>query len=141
MRSFNQLCIPSCSYVQIINVYDQKYESAAAFWPDVNRRLIIGLIISQLLLMGLLSTKGVSKSTPVLIVLPVLTIWFHRFCKGRFESAFVKFPLQVRPDPSNCFNLICFNMITDWNFKTGSSFSFLFLKSNLKKSPLQHNLR
>lgn len=81
--------------MQIINVYDQKYESAAAFWPDVHRRVITGLIISQLLLMGLLSTKSVAKSTPLLIVLPVLTIWFHLFCKGRFESAFVKFPLQV----------------------------------------------
>ncbi|KAI3449602.1 hypothetical protein Pfo_006267 [Paulownia fortunei] len=79
---------------QIINVYDQKYESGAAFWPDVHRRVIIGLMISQLLLMGLLSTRNVAKSTPLLLVLPVLTIWFHRFCKGRFESAFVKFPLQ-----------------------------------------------
>lgn len=79
---------------QIINVYDQRYESAAAFWPDVHRRVIVGLIMSQLLLMGLLSTKSVAKSTPVLIVLPILTIWFHRFCKGRFEPAFVRFPLQ-----------------------------------------------
>ncbi|XP_073063414.1 CSC1-like protein At4g02900 [Primulina eburnea] len=79
---------------QIINVYDQKYESGAAFWPDVHRRVIIGLIISQLLLMGLLSTKSFAKSTPILLVLPIMTIWFHRFCKGRFESAFVKFPLQ-----------------------------------------------
>ncbi|KAG6438339.1 hypothetical protein SASPL_103279 [Salvia splendens] len=79
---------------EIINVYDQKYESAASFWLDIHRRVIIGLIMSQLLLMGLLSRKGVSKSTPVLLVLPALTIWFHRFCKGRFESAFVKFPLQ-----------------------------------------------
>ncbi|KAK4492546.1 hypothetical protein RD792_003358 [Penstemon davidsonii] len=79
---------------QIINVYDQKYESAATFWPDVHRRVIIGLIISQLLLLGLLSTKNAAQSTPLLLVLPVLTIWFHRFCKGRFESAFVKFPLQ-----------------------------------------------
>ncbi|GAA0164719.1 hypothetical protein LIER_20285 [Lithospermum erythrorhizon] len=79
---------------QIINVYDQKYESGATFWPDVHRRIIIGLIISQLLLMGLLSTKGAARSTPLLLVLPVLTIWFHRFCKGRFESAFVAFPLQ-----------------------------------------------
>ncbi|KAK6164687.1 hypothetical protein DH2020_001551 [Rehmannia glutinosa] len=55
---------------QIINVYDQKYESAAAFWPDVHRRIIIGLIISQLLLMGLLSTKSVAQSTPLLLVLP-----------------------------------------------------------------------
>ncbi|EOX94833.1 ERD (early-responsive to dehydration stress) family protein [Theobroma cacao] len=79
---------------QVINVYDQRYESGASFWPDVHRRLIIGLIISQLLLMGLLSTKKIDKSTIALLPLPILTIWFHRYCKGRFESAFVKFPLQ-----------------------------------------------
>ncbi|XP_075100693.1 hyperosmolality-gated Ca2+ permeable channel 1.7 isoform X3 [Nicotiana tabacum] len=79
---------------QIINVYDQKYESGASFWPDVNRRILIGLVISQLLLIGLLSTKDTAKSTPLLIVLIVLTIWFHKLCKGRFESVFVKFPLQ-----------------------------------------------
>nr|GMD71049.1 CSC1-like protein At4g02900 [Ipomoea batatas] len=79
---------------QIINVYDQKYESGAAFWPDVHRRITIGLIISQLLLMGLMSTKDAAQSTPVILVLPILTIWFHKVCKGRFESAFVKFPLQ-----------------------------------------------
>ncbi|KAK4776574.1 hypothetical protein SAY86_005262 [Trapa natans] len=79
---------------QIINVYDQKYESGATFWPDVHRRLIIGMIISQLLLMGLMSTKNAENSTPLLIVLPILTIWFHIFCKGRFGSAFVKFPLE-----------------------------------------------
>ncbi|KAJ7972830.1 calcium permeable stress-gated cation channel 1 [Quillaja saponaria] len=79
---------------QIINVYNQQYESGAAFWPDVHRRIETGLIISQLLWMGLLSTRGADKSTLVLIAQPVLTIWFHFFCKGRFESAFVKFPLQ-----------------------------------------------
>ncbi|KAL0418767.1 UNVERIFIED_CONTAM: CSC1-like protein [Sesamum radiatum] len=80
---------------QIINVYDQKYETAAAFWPDVHRRIIIGLIISQVLLLGLLSTKDIGKSIPlILLILPVLTFWFHHFCKGRFESAFLKFPLQ-----------------------------------------------
>lgn len=45
--------------------------------------------------MGLLSTKEKAQSTPVLIVLPILTIWFHRYCKGRYEPAFVKYPLQV----------------------------------------------
>ncbi|KAI3514637.1 hypothetical protein L1887_13219 [Cichorium endivia] len=79
---------------QIINVYNQKYESAASFWPDVHRRIIIGLMISQFLLMGLLSTKKATNSTPFLLVLPVLTFWFHRFCKNRFESAFRRFPLQ-----------------------------------------------
>ncbi|KAI3809737.1 hypothetical protein L1987_19337 [Smallanthus sonchifolius] len=79
---------------QIINVYNQQYESAGAFWPDVHGRIITALIVSQLLLMGLLSTKEAAQSTPLLIVLPVLTIWFHRFCKGRFEPAFIRYPLQ-----------------------------------------------
>ncbi|XP_027351064.1 CSC1-like protein At4g02900 [Abrus precatorius] len=79
---------------QIINVYNQQYESGASFWPDIHRRVITGLVISQILLMGLLSTRGADKSTLVLIAQPVLTIWFHIYCKGRFESAFVKFSLE-----------------------------------------------
>ncbi|XP_057955863.1 CSC1-like protein At3g21620 isoform X5 [Malania oleifera] len=79
---------------QIINVYNQEYESAAAFWPDVHGRIVAALIVSQLLLMGLLSTKEASQSTPLLIMLPVLTIWFHRFCKACYEPAFVRYPLQ-----------------------------------------------
>lgn len=79
---------------QIINVYNQEYESGAAFWPSVHGRIITALIISQLLLLGLLSSKGMAQSSPVLLVLPVLTIWFYYFCKHRFESAFLKFPLQ-----------------------------------------------
>ncbi|KAF8016711.1 hypothetical protein BT93_H2053 [Corymbia citriodora subsp. variegata] len=79
---------------QIINVYNQEYESAAAFWPGVHGRIIFALIISQLLLMGLLSTKEAAQSTPLLIALPVLTIWFYLFCKGRYEPAFLRYPLQ-----------------------------------------------
>ncbi|KAK2984925.1 hypothetical protein RJ640_005666 [Escallonia rubra] len=56
---------------QIINVYNQKYESAAAYWPDVHGRIIGALVISQLLLMGLISTKLAAQSTPFLIALPL----------------------------------------------------------------------
>ncbi|KAK4279209.1 hypothetical protein QN277_016945 [Acacia crassicarpa] len=79
---------------QIINVYNQEYESAAAFWPDVHGRIVVALVVSQLLLMGLLSTKEAAHLTPFLIALPVLTIWFHRYCKARHEPAFKKYPLQ-----------------------------------------------
>ncbi|CAI9292517.1 unnamed protein product [Lactuca saligna] len=79
---------------QIINVYNPKYESRAAFWPDVHGRVITALIISQILLMGLLSTKHAVASTPVLLALPILTIGFHIYCKGRFEPAFTRYPLQ-----------------------------------------------
>ncbi|CAN1222625.1 Calcium permeable stress-gated cation channel 1 [Linum grandiflorum] len=79
---------------QIINVYNQEYESAAAFWPAVHGRVLIALIISQLLMMGLLTTKKAALATPFLIALPVLTFWFYRFCQGRYEPAFVRYPLQ-----------------------------------------------
>ncbi|KAK6137238.1 hypothetical protein DH2020_029027 [Rehmannia glutinosa] len=79
---------------QVINVYDQQYESAAAFWPHVHGRIIASLLISQLLLMGLLSTKEAANSTPLLVVLPVLTLSFHKYCKNRFEPAFRKYPLE-----------------------------------------------
>ncbi|CAI9760258.1 unnamed protein product [Fraxinus pennsylvanica] len=79
---------------QIINVYNQEYESAAAFWPDVHGRIIFSMIFSQLVLMGLMSTKRAALTTPFLIALPVLTIWFYRFCKGRYEPAFIRYPLQ-----------------------------------------------
>ncbi|KAG6409795.1 hypothetical protein SASPL_127837 [Salvia splendens] len=79
---------------QVINVYHQKYESAAAFWPHVHSRIIASLLISQLLLLGLLSTKKAAKSTPLLVMLPVLTLSFHKYCKNRFEPAFRKYPLE-----------------------------------------------
>ncbi|KAI6706781.1 hypothetical protein NL676_009743 [Syzygium grande] len=79
---------------QIINVYNQQYESVAAFWPHVHSRIIASLLISQLLLMGLLSTKEAANSTPLLVVLPVFTLAFHKYCKHRFEPAFRKHPLE-----------------------------------------------
>ncbi|KAK9274985.1 hypothetical protein L1049_022242 [Liquidambar formosana] len=79
---------------QIINVYNQQYESVAAFWPHVHSRIIASLLISQLLLMGLLSTKEAANSTPFLVALPVLTLSFHKYCKHRFEPAFRKYPLE-----------------------------------------------
>ncbi|VFQ70880.1 unnamed protein product [Cuscuta campestris] len=79
---------------QVINVYDQQYESAGAFWPHVHGRIIASLVLSQLLLMGLLSTKKAAKSTPLLILLPFLTFAFHKYCKSRFEPAFRTYPLE-----------------------------------------------
>ncbi|VFQ59008.1 unnamed protein product [Cuscuta campestris] len=79
---------------QIINVYNQEYESGAAFWPDVHGRIIFALVFSQFSTLGLLSTKRAAQCAPFLIALPILTITFHYYCKGRYESAFTKLPLQ-----------------------------------------------
>ena len=84
-----------CLISQIINVYNQQYESVAAFWPHVHSRIIASLLISQLLLLGLLSTKKAANSTPLLVILPILTLSFHKYCKHRFEPAFRKYPIEV----------------------------------------------
>jgi hypothetical protein len=80
--------------MQIINVYNQQYESCGAFWPHVHGRIIASLLISQLLLMGLLASKKAADSTPLLIILPILTLSFHKYCKHRFEPAFRQYPLE-----------------------------------------------
>ncbi|GKA96290.1 hypothetical protein Tco_0818385 [Tanacetum coccineum] len=80
--------------IRIINVYNQQYESAAAFWPHVHSRIIASLLISQFLWLGLLSTKKAANSTPLLVALPILTLTFHKYCKSRFEPAFREYALE-----------------------------------------------
>lgn len=63
--------------------------------------------ISQLVLIGLLSTKKAADSTPLLAALPLLTYGFHKYCKSRFEPAFRKYPLEV--PWSNCIVLVDFS--------------------------------
>ncbi|PPD93866.1 hypothetical protein GOBAR_DD09126 [Gossypium barbadense] len=89
-------CYSACDLIfhlimQIINVYNQQYESGAAFWPHVHSRIIASLVISQLLFLGLLSTKEAANSTPLLAILPILTLSFNQYCKHRFEPAFRRY--------------------------------------------------
>lgn len=86
---------------QIINVYNQRYESAGAFWPHVHTRIVASMWISQLLLIGLLSTKKAANSTPLLAVLPIATYGFHKYCKSRFEPAFRRYPLEEAMEKDN----------------------------------------
>lgn len=71
--------------------------------------------------MGLLSTKEAAQSTPLLIALPVLTIWFHIFCKGRYEPAFVKYPLQV----CVCFLFVNVSCTQPWKHNFSYNFEIM----------------
>lgn len=79
---------------QMINVYNQEYESCGAFWPDVHKRILVALAVSQVLLLGLMSTKKSIASTPLLLFLPIMTFYFHKYCQTRYEPAFRRYPLQ-----------------------------------------------
>lgn len=119
---------------QIINVYNQQYESAAAFWPHVHSRIIASLLISQLLLMGLLSTKKAANSTPLLVALPILTLSFHKYCKYRFEPAFRKYPLEVSFELLNPFGSIAFNFFFLNYFSCIYLFYFIYFLEEVVRS-------
>lgn len=99
-------------------MYDPIYESAGAFWPHVHGRIIAALILEHLTLIGLFLVQGPisfvktapggsvrskvlhyvrdsCSSTPFMIALPILTLFFHSYCKNRFEEAFKNYPLEV----------------------------------------------
>ncbi|KAL4196195.1 hypothetical protein AMTRI_Chr04g182120 [Amborella trichopoda] len=76
-RSFICLLWPDIYGLPILDLYNQEYESVASFWPDIHGCTIIAMVISQLVLMGLMSTRGAAQSTTILIPRPILTIWFH----------------------------------------------------------------
>jgi hypothetical protein len=101
--------------VQIINVYDASYDSAAAFWPHVHSRIVAAMIIEQLTLIGVFIVKGpigfvktssskgamkivrwILSSTPFMILLPVGTLVFHFYCTRRFHPVFHNYPIEVR---------------------------------------------
>lgn len=74
--------------------------------------------------MGLLSTKEAANSTPLLITLPILTISFHLYCKGRYEPAFVKHPLQVSLDVATGVQFLYF--FSDCQSKSNTQKSNVF---------------
>ncbi len=81
--------------MQVINVYEPLYESAASFWPLIHRNIVIALIMKHITLIGLFSTKRAFESTPFLLPLPILTFIFYLHCNQRYFLAFVNYPLQV----------------------------------------------
>lgn len=116
--------------VQVIYVYEPKYESAASFWPSIHRNVIIGLIINHITLIGLFSVKKAFASTPFLVPLPVLTIMFHLFCTQKFYPSFKNYPLQVPSLTEPLSPLIC-RMCEDQNWSCGKCHIIdLFLKFN-----------
>ncbi|KAG2239164.1 hypothetical protein Bca52824_090024 [Brassica carinata] len=123
---------------QVINVYNQNYESAGKFWPDVHRRVVTALIVSQLLLMGLLSTKQASKSTPFLLVLPVLTIGFHMHCKCRYLPAFeamIKDTLERTREPKLNLKAFFRNAYAHPEFRVGEDLDLEMAVEKPDKTP------
>jgi hypothetical protein len=70
----------------MINVYDQKYESAGGFWPLMFAFIIIALLTMDATLIGVMALRKAAISTPFLAPLPVATILFWLYCRLRYEE-------------------------------------------------------
>ncbi|CAM6106765.1 unnamed protein product [Calypogeia fissa] len=79
---------------QVVHAYDQKYESAGAYWPVMFTYVIVGLLTMHATLIGLLALKDAVASFPCLVPLPIGTILFWYYCRLRFEGGFRCYPLE-----------------------------------------------
>lgn len=82
-------------FIQILHVYEPKYETGGQYWPEIHSRVVSCLVLMQVLFIGMFSLKGLSKASVACIPLPFLTWLFHEHCCQRFLPTFKRFNLEV----------------------------------------------
>lgn len=79
---------------QALNVYFDEYQSGGRMFPQIHTRIVVGLLISQLTLIGVFGLKEFVGSV-TLIPLPILTILYYRYTYARFYKSFLFNSLDV----------------------------------------------
>ncbi|XP_061370020.1 CSC1-like protein ERD4 [Gastrolobium bilobum] len=79
---------------QALKVYVPSYESYGRMWPHMFKRILASLILYQITMLGYF---GVQKFyyTPLLIPLPILSLFFAFVCSKKFYPAFERPALEV----------------------------------------------
>lgn len=80
---------------QLIFVYRTHFETNGQFWPLAFSRMVAGMFIWQVMMIGLLSLKKGFAQSPLLLPLPVITLLFYRECHGRYLRASEVDPLSA----------------------------------------------
>lgn len=80
---------------QILYVYMPKSESGGVAWPSVFNRIMFGLFIYQLTLIGLFSLKAAIKQGPFLVPLPFVSYAFTLYCRRKFLFSSEYLPLDA----------------------------------------------
>jgi len=70
----------------LLNVYTSNYETGGTLWHRVFKFSCIGLLISQITLIGLMALKEGFQQGPCLIPLPIITIYFMGFYEDRYKA-------------------------------------------------------
>ncbi|CAM6089031.1 unnamed protein product [Calypogeia fissa] len=79
---------------QIMHVYDPSYETAGQYWLLVHSRIIAGLAVMQITLVGIFEAKMSTKVSMLTVPLPIITIIFHQYCNKRFYPVFKNYSVE-----------------------------------------------
>lgn len=81
--------------MQVLHVYEPKYETGGQYWPEIHSRTVGCLVLMQVLFIGMFSLKGLKSASLGCIPLPFLTWFFHEHCRQRFLPIFKNYNLEV----------------------------------------------
>lgn len=86
---------------QVLNVYFPSYESNGRMWPHMQARILAGLFLSQLTMLGLFGAKAGSNfvMTLVMIPLPIATLVYAYISKQVHYPPFGNVPLAAACAP------------------------------------------
>jgi hypothetical protein len=82
---------------QALNVHVPDFESHGSMWPHIQNRILAALFVAQLTAIGYFGVKEFAP-TPILIILPVLTVVFYMFCKKNYYPSIKEVSLYVAAD-------------------------------------------
>lgn len=86
-------------WLQALNVRVPDWESFGSMWPHIHNRVLCALVVAQITGLGYFSVKSFPY-TPILIILPILSLFFYLFCKRNYYPSFAVVSLYVASEVS-----------------------------------------
>ena len=81
--------------MQLLNVYQPKYDTGGRFWPIVHNTTIFSLVLMQIIAVGIFGLKKLPLASSLILPLPALTLLFNDYCRKRFLPIFHDFAAEV----------------------------------------------
>ncbi|KAG5624216.1 hypothetical protein H5410_009434 [Solanum commersonii] len=79
---------------QLLNVYAPKYETGGKLWPIVHDSMIFSLILMHVIAIGIFGLKKFPLASSLTVPLPILTLVFNSYCRGRFLPMFKSYSIE-----------------------------------------------
>lgn len=84
--------------VQLLNVYEPKFETGGTFWPIVHSSTIFSLVLMHIIAIGVFVLKKLPLASILTVPLPLLTLLFNDYCQKRFLPIFKSYSAEVHFD-------------------------------------------